>query len=138
MCQLKPNKQKDRRGLTLLTNIWTTIGASESQILTWILLCTSSQLSQNWTAESAIFSSPDGDEREVSLSTIWGTREQRWHRGHIFLQSESPIIPHQSRDALTVVTSITGPGRLCATGGLEDTITPPRKTANTVETASFP
>jgi hypothetical protein len=54
------------------------------------------------------------------------------------LQSESPIIPHQSRDALAAVTSIAGSGRLCATGGLEDTITPPRKPANTVETASFP
>ena len=56
--ELKPNKQKDRRGLPLLANIWTTIGASESQILTWILLCTSVQ--PTWVTESAILSSPDG------------------------------------------------------------------------------
>ena len=56
--ELKPNKQKDRRGLPLLANIWTTIGASESQILAWILLCTSIQPA--WVTEYAILSSPDG------------------------------------------------------------------------------
>jgi hypothetical protein len=40
--ELKPNKQIDRKRLSLLTNIWTSIGASESQFLTLVLLCTSS------------------------------------------------------------------------------------------------
>ena len=40
--ELKPNKQIDRRGLPLLTNIWSTLGVSE-------LLCTSSQFGQIWT-----------------------------------------------------------------------------------------
>jgi hypothetical protein len=56
--ELKPNKQKDRRGLPLLANIWSTIGASESQILIWILICTS--LQSTWVTESTILSSPDG------------------------------------------------------------------------------
>jgi hypothetical protein len=49
--ELKPNKQIDRRGMPFLTNIWSTLGASEAKILTWILLCTSSQLGQQWTEE---------------------------------------------------------------------------------------
>jgi hypothetical protein len=44
--ELKPNKQIDRRGMPFLTNIWSTLGASEAQIHTWVLLCTSSQLGQ--------------------------------------------------------------------------------------------
>ena len=44
--ELKPNKQIDRRGMPFLTNIWSTLGASEAQILAWILLCTSSQLGE--------------------------------------------------------------------------------------------
>ncbi len=97
--ELKPNKQKDRRGLPLLANIWSTIGASESQILTWILLCTS--LQSAWVAESVILSSPDGS---ASLPTIWGTKEQRKHRGHILLQSTSPTTPDQSRDTMTAIS----------------------------------
>ena len=124
--ELKPNKQKDRRGLPLLANIWSTIGASESQILTWILLCTSTQ--PTWVAESAILSSPDGP---ASLPTIWGTKEQRSHRGHILLQSTSPTTPTQSRDTLAAVSSIAGDNRLHTSSGLEDTLTPPRKPVNT-------
>ncbi len=37
--ELKPNSQIDRKQLPLLTNIWTTLGASESQFMAWILLC---------------------------------------------------------------------------------------------------
>jgi hypothetical protein len=44
--ELKPKKQGDSRGMPFLTNIWSTLGASEAQILTWILLYTSSQLGQ--------------------------------------------------------------------------------------------
>ena len=58
--ELKPNKHIDRRGLSLLTNIWATLGASETQTLSWILLCTSSQLGQIWAAESATLANPDG------------------------------------------------------------------------------
>ena len=36
--ELKPNKQIDRRGMPFLTNIWSTLGASEAQVLVWILL----------------------------------------------------------------------------------------------------
>jgi hypothetical protein len=124
--ELTPNKQKDRRGLPLLANIWSTIGASESQILTWILLCTSSQ--PTWMAESTILSSPDGPD---SLPTTWDTKEQRRHRGHILLQSALPPTPTQSRDALEVISSITGDDRLHSSTGLEDTLTPPRKPVNT-------
>jgi hypothetical protein len=69
--ELKPNKQIDRRGMPFLTNIWSTLGASEAQILTWILLCTSSQLGQLWLAESACLAHPDGP---ADLPTIWGSR----------------------------------------------------------------
>ena len=88
--ELKPNKQIDRRGMPFLTNIWSTLGASEAQILTWILLCTSSQLGQQWTAESAFLAHPDGP---AHLPTIWGRRDQRGHRGHLLLQSETPAVP---------------------------------------------
>jgi hypothetical protein len=125
--ELKPNKQKDRRGLPLLANIWTTIGASESQILAWILLCTSIQTA--WVAESTILSSPDGP---VSILTIWGSKEQRKHRGHIVLQSTSPTTPAHSRDTTVAMSSIAGDNRLhTSSSGLEDTITPPRKPTNT-------
>ena len=55
--ELKPNKQIDRKRLALLTNIWTSLGASESQFLTWVLLCSSSH---DWLPESTVISSPDG------------------------------------------------------------------------------
>jgi hypothetical protein len=124
--ELKPNKQKDRRGIPLLTNIWTTIGASESQILTWIMMCTSVQAT--WLAESAILSSPDGP---VSLENIWGSKDQRTHRGHIMLQSTSPTTPAHSHDTTAAMSSITGDNRLHTSSGLEDTITSPRKPTNT-------
>ena len=124
--ELKPNKQKDRRGLPLLTNIWTTIGASESQILTWIMMCTSVQ--PDWLAESAILSSPDGPD---SLQNIWGSKEQRTHRGHIMLQSTSPTTPAHPRETTAAMSSIAGDDRLHRSSGLEDTITPPRKPTNT-------
>jgi hypothetical protein len=124
--ELKPNKQKDRRGLPLLTNIWTTIGASESQILTWFMLCTSIQPA--WLSESVILSSPDGP---ASLQNIWGSKEQRTHRGHIMLQSTSPTTPAHSRDTTAVISSIAGDNRLHTSSVLEDTITPPRKPTNT-------
>jgi hypothetical protein len=72
--ELKPNKQIDRRGLLLLTNIWSTLGASEAQILSWILLCTSSQFGQIWTSESDTLENPEGP---THLPTIWGTKDQR-------------------------------------------------------------
>jgi hypothetical protein len=72
--ELKPNKQIDRRGLPLLTNIWSTLGASEAQILSRILLYTSSQLGQIWTEESVTLVNPDGP---AHLPTIWGTKDQR-------------------------------------------------------------
>jgi hypothetical protein len=74
--ELKPNKQIDRRGMPFLTNICSTLGASEAQILTWILLCTSSQIGQQWTEESAFLAHPDGP---AHLTTIWGNKNQRWH-----------------------------------------------------------
>jgi hypothetical protein len=40
--ELKPNRQIDRKRLPLLTNIWTSLGVSESQFLTLVLLCSSS------------------------------------------------------------------------------------------------
>ena len=107
--ELKPNKQIDRRGLFLLTNIWSTLGASEAQILSWILLCTSSQLGQIWTAESATLVNPDGP---AHLPTIWGTKDQRWHRGHILLQSETPAVSNHARDSMTTVSSISGIDKL--------------------------
>ena len=124
---LNPNKQIDRRGLPLLTNIWSTLGASEAQILSWILLCTSSQLGRVWAAESATLANPDGP---AHLPTIWGTKDQSWHRGHILLQSEAPVVSSHSRDSMSVVSSITVIDRLYTTAGLEDTLTPPRKPEN--------
>jgi hypothetical protein len=124
--ELKPNKQKDRRGLPLLANIWTTIGASESQILTWIMLCTSVQ--PTWVTESVILSSPDGPD---SLQNIWGSKDQRTHRGHIVIQNTSPTTPAHSRDTTAAMSSITGDNRLHTSSDLEDTITPPRKPTNT-------
>ena len=125
--ELKPNKQIDRRGLPLLTNIWSTLGASEAQMMSWILLCTSSQLGQAWAAESATLSNPDGP---AHLPTICGTKNQRWYRGHILLQNEDPVIPNHTRDSMTVVSSISGIDRIYTTAGLEDTLTPPRKPEN--------
>jgi hypothetical protein len=124
--ELKPNKHKDRSGLPLLANIWTTIGASESQILTWIMMCTSVQ--PVWVAESDILSSPDGS---ASLQNIWGSKEQRTHRGHMVLQRTSPTTPAHSRDTTAAMSSIAGDNRLHTSSGLTDTITPPRKLTNT-------
>ena len=125
--ELKPNKQIDRRGLPLLTNIWSTLGASETQILSWILLCTSSQLGRIWTAESVTLANPDGP---AHLPTIWGTKDQHWHRGHILLQSETPAVSNHTRDSMAAVSSISGIDKLYSTDGLEDTLTPPRKPEN--------
>ncbi len=117
--ELRPNKQIDRRGMPFLTNIWSTLGASEPQILAWILLCTSSQLGQHWIAESAILAHPDGP---AHLPTIWGSKDQRWHRGHLLLQSETPAVPCHSRDSLAAVSSISNVDRLYATAGLQDAL----------------
>ena len=125
--ELKPKKQIDRRGLPLLTNIWSTLGTSEVQILSWILLYTSSHLGKAWVSESATLTNPDGP---AHLPTIWGTKDQHWHRGHILLQSEDPVIPNHSRDSMTVVSSISGIDRQYTTDGLEDTLTSPRKPEN--------
>ena len=125
--ELKPNKQIDRRGLPLLTNIWSTLGASETQILSWILLCTSSQLGRIWTADSVTLANPDGP---AHLPTIWGTKDQHWHRGHILLQSETPAVSNHTRDSMAAVSSISGIDKLYSTDGLEDTLTPPRKPEN--------
>jgi hypothetical protein len=129
--ELKPNKHKDRRGLPLLVNIWTTIGASESQILTWIMMCTSVQPA--WVTESVILSSPDGP---VSLQNIWDCKEQRTHRGHMVLRSTSPTTPSHLRDTTAAMSSITGDNRLHTSSGLVDTITPPRKPTNTPRQAT--
>jgi hypothetical protein len=125
--ELKPIKQIDRRGMPLLTNIWSTLGASEAQILSWILLYTSSQCGQHWIAESVILAHPDGP---AHLPTIWGNKNQRWHRGHLLLQSETPAVPCHSRDSLAAVSSISSVVRLHTTGGLQDALVPPRKPDN--------
>jgi hypothetical protein len=125
--ELRPNKQIDRRGMPFLTNIWSTLGASEAQILVWILLCTSSQLGQHWIEESAILAHPDGP---ADLPTIWGSKDQRWHRGHLLLQSETPAVPDHSRDSLGAVSSISNVDRLYTTAGLQDALVPPRKPEN--------
>jgi hypothetical protein len=127
--ELKPNSQIDRKRLPLLTNIWTTLGASEAQFMTWILLCSSSQDAHHlddWLPESVAISSPDGP---AHLPTIWGSKNQKWHRGHITLQSGSPLVQKQSRDTLAAVTSIAGVDKLYETEGLDNTMTPPRKPA---------
>ncbi len=69
--------------------------------------------------ESVILSSPDGSD---SLPTIWDTKEQIRHRGHILLQSVSPATPAHSRDALSAISSITGDDRLHVSAGLENTV----------------
>jgi hypothetical protein len=125
--ELKPNSQIDRKRLPLLTNIWTTLGASESQFLAWILLCSSSHDAlhlNDWLPESSVISSPHGP---AHLPTVWGSKKQKWHRGHITLQSGSPLVQKQSRDTLAAVTSIAGVDKLYETVGLENTMTPPRK-----------
>jgi hypothetical protein len=127
--ELKPNSQTDRKRLPLLTNIWTALGASEAQFMTWILLCSSSHDAHHlddWLPESVAISSPDGP---AHLPTIWGSKNQKWHRGHITLQSGSPLVQKQSRDTLAAVTSIAGVDKLYGTKGLENTMTPPRKPA---------
>ena len=127
--ELKPNSQTDRKRLPLLTNIWTALGASEAQFMTWILLCSSSHDSHHlddWLPESVAISSPDGP---AHLPTIWGGKNQKWHRGHITLQSGSPLVQKQSRDTLAAVMSIAGVDKLYETKGLENTMTPPRKPA---------
>jgi hypothetical protein len=48
----------------------------------------------------------------------------------MLLQSDSPLVPRPSSDALTSVTSIVGVDKLYKTGGLENTMTPPRKPEN--------
>ena len=121
--ELKPNNQIDRKRLPLLTNIWTALGASESQFLAWILLCSSSHDALHlgdWLPESAAISSPDGP---AHLPTVWGDKKQKWHRGHIILQSVSPLVQKQSRDTLAAVTSIAGVDKLYKTAGLENTMT---------------
>ena len=77
--------------------------------------------------ESVILSSPDGSD---SLPTIWDTKEQIRHRGHILLQSVSPPTPAHSREALSAISSITGDDRLHVSAGLENTVIPPRKPDN--------
>ncbi len=75
--ELKPNKQIDRKRLPLLTNIWTSLGASEPQFLEWILLCSSSHDTlhlDDWLPESASISSPDGP---AHLPTVWGGKKQK-------------------------------------------------------------
>ena len=127
--ELKPNSQTDRKRLPLLTNIWTALGASEAQFMTWILLCSSSHDARHlndWLPESVAISSPDGP---AHLPTIWGEKNQKWHRGHITLQSGSPLVQKQSRDTLAAVMSIAGVDKLYETKGLENTMTPPRKPA---------
>jgi len=127
--ELKPNSQTDRKRLPLLTNIWTALGASETQFMTWILLCSSSHDARHlndWLPESVAISSPDGP---AHLPTIWGEKNQKWHRGHITLQSGSPLVQKQSRDTLAAVMSIAGVDKLYETKGLENTMTPPRKPA---------
>jgi hypothetical protein len=42
--ELIPHGQIDRQLLPKLTNIWATLGASEVQFMSWILLCSSSHL----------------------------------------------------------------------------------------------
>jgi hypothetical protein len=72
--ELKPNSQIDRKRLPLLTNIWTALGASEAQLMAWILLCSSSQDAHHlddWLPELVAISSPDGP---AHLPTIWGSR----------------------------------------------------------------
>ena len=97
--------------------------------MTWILLCSSSHDARHlndWLPESVAISSPDGP---AHLPTIWGEKNQKWHRGHITLQSGSPLVQKQSRDTLAAVMSIAGVDKLYETKGLENTMTPPRKPA---------
>ena len=99
--------------------------------MAWILLCSSSRDAHHlddWLPESVAISSPDGP---AHLPTIWGSKNQKWHRGHITLQSGSPLVQKQSRDTLAAVTSIAGVDKLYETEGLENTMTPPRKPAKT-------
>jgi hypothetical protein len=70
---------------------------------------------------------PDGP---AHLPTIWGSKDQRWHRGHLLLQSETPAVPYHSRDSLAEVSSICNVDRLYATAGLQDALVPPRKPEN--------
>jgi hypothetical protein len=75
--ELKPYIQIDRKRLPLLTNIWIALGASESQFLAWILLCSSSHdvLHLNdCLPESAVISSPDGP---AYLPTVWRNKKQK-------------------------------------------------------------
>ena len=127
--ELKPNSQIDRKRFPLLTNIWTALGASEAQFMAWILLCSSSHDAHHlddWLPESVAISSPDGP---AHLPTVWGRKNQKWHRGHITLQSGSPLVQKQSRNTLAAVTSIAGVDKLYETAGLDNTMTPPRKLA---------
>jgi hypothetical protein len=71
--------------------------------------------------------------RQVSythLPTVRGNKKQKWHRGHILLQSSFPLVQRQSRDNLAEVTSIAGVDKLYKTAGLENTMTSPRKPGN--------
>ena len=126
--ELTPSSQVDRRLLPRLVGIWTTLGASEPQFLSWVLLCDSTYVGRTWPPESAIMRSPDGP---THLPTIWDGPKQRWHRGHILLQSEQPWVPAHSRDTLAAVMSIPGVDEMHKAAGLENPIAPPRKAANT-------
>ena len=119
--------QIDRQLLPSLTNIWSALGAFEAQFLSWVLLCSSSYLHKTCLPESVILSSPDDP---THLPTIWGGPRQKWHRGHILLQSAQPLVQAHSKDALAAVMSIAGVESLHRTAGLENTMTPPRRPPN--------
>ena len=103
--ELKPHGQIDRQLLPSLTNIWSALGASEAQFLSWVLLCSSSYLHKTCLPESVILSSPDDP---THLPTIWGGPRQKWHRGHILLQSAQPLVQAHSKDTLETVMSVVG------------------------------
>ena len=124
---LKLHDQIDGQLLPTQISIWTILGASETQFMFWILLCSSSHLNKEWLTESVILCSPDDP---TNLLTIWGSPRQRWYRDHVLLQNGHPIVPSHSKDTLAVIMSLVGVDELHRTTGLESTITPPRKPNN--------
>ena len=121
--RVTPRSHTDRKDMSHLVPIYTTLGSSEEEILLLFQLQTEHDLSDSCQIHSTTIS-PHGN--PCTLRQLWDTVTRRQLWGELLLSDPLDPVPEATGNTLSALIDIAGPTLLRTTDGILTTMTPPK------------
>ena len=120
--RLTPKSHQDRKAMSHLVPIYTTLGASEEEILLLFQLQAEQALSDSWQVHSTSISPHN---KPCTLRQMWGTATKS-PRGELLLTGPRAPIPEETSNTLAALADVSGLKLLRVAEGLLTAVAPPR------------